>query len=111
MIVRKEITPEVDEIETDDIIAVMAEEDRVEVEVALIIEDHVVEVEPAGYAALAANEAEKAAKINILEVLAFGSFGRVYLGGEERDIMAGYGAAVAAIEGVSGREIETKRRV
>ena len=37
---------------------------------------------------------------------AFGSFGRVYLGGEERDIMAGYGAAVAAIEGVSGREVE-----
>jgi hypothetical protein len=71
----------------------------------------VLEVEPAGYAALAANEAEKAAHINILEVRAFGSFGRVYLGGEERDIMAGYGAAVAAIEGVTGREMETKRRV
>jgi hypothetical protein len=71
---------------------------------------YVLEVEPAGYAALAANEAEKAADINILDVRAFGSFGRVYLGGEERDIMAGYGAAVAAIEGVSGREVETKRR-
>ena len=71
---------------------------------------YVLEVEPAGYAALAANQAEKEAAINILEVRAFGSFGRVYLGGEERDIMAGYGAAVAAIEGVSGREIETKRR-
>jgi hypothetical protein len=41
---------------------------------------YVLEVEPAGYAALAANEAEKAAEINILEVMAFGSFGRVYLG-------------------------------
>jgi len=71
---------------------------------------HVLEVEPAGYAALAANEAEKAANINILDVRAFGSFGRVYLGGEERDIMAGYGAAVAAIEGIGGREMETKRR-
>ena len=71
---------------------------------------YVLEVEPAGYAALAANEAEKAAHINILDVRAFGSFGRVYLGGEERDIMAGYGAAVAAIEGVTGRSIETKRR-
>jgi len=71
---------------------------------------YVLEVEPAGYAALAANEAEKAANINILDVRAFGSFGRVYLGGEERDIMAGYGAAVDAIEGVSGREIDTKRR-
>jgi hypothetical protein len=71
---------------------------------------YVLEVEPAGYAALAANQAEKEAEINILEVRAFGSFGRVYLGGEERDIMAGYGAAVAAIEGVSGREVDTKRR-
>lgn len=71
---------------------------------------YVLEVEPAGYAALAANEAEKAANINILDVRAFGSFGRVYLGGEERDIMAGYGAAVAAIEGVSGRAVDTKRR-
>ncbi|MFQ5745948.1 MAG: hypothetical protein ACE5HF_01860 [Gemmatimonadota bacterium] len=71
---------------------------------------YVLEVEPAGYAALAANEAEKAANINILDVRAFGSFGRVYLGGEEQDIMAGYGAAVAAIEGVSGREMKSKRR-
>jgi hypothetical protein len=71
---------------------------------------YVLEVEPAGYAALAANEAEKAANINILDVRAFGSFGRVYLGGEERDIMAGYGAAVAAIEGITGREAEAKRR-
>jgi hypothetical protein len=71
---------------------------------------YVLEVEPAGYAALAANEAEKAADINILEVMAFGSFGRVYLGGEERDIMAAYGAAVGAIEGVSGRVVEGGRR-
>ena len=71
---------------------------------------YVLEVEPAGYAALAANEAEKAAHINILEVRAFGSFGRVYLGGEERDIMAGYQAAVGAIEGVSWREMPCGRR-
>ncbi len=71
---------------------------------------YVLEVEPAAYAALAANEAEKAANINILEVQAFGSFGRVYLGGDEQDIMAGYGAAVAAIEGVVGREIGGGRK-
>ncbi|MDH3298014.1 MAG: hypothetical protein OEM96_07035 [Gemmatimonadota bacterium] len=71
---------------------------------------YVLEVEPAGYAALAANEAEKAANLNILEVRAYGSFGRVYLGGEERDIMAGYGAAVAAIEGIDGREMDTGRK-
>jgi hypothetical protein len=69
---------------------------------------YVLEVEPAGYAALAANEAEKAANINILEVRSYGSFGRVYLGGDEQDIMAGYGAAVAALEGIDGREIKSK---
>jgi len=67
---------------------------------------YVLEVEPAAYAALAANEAEKAAEINILEVRAFGSMGRVYLGGEEKDIDVGWRAAVAAIEGVEGRTDE-----
>lgn len=65
---------------------------------------YVLEVQPAAYAALAANEAEKAALINILEIQAVGSFGRLYLGGEERDIIAGSQAAVAAIENVVGRE-------
>ncbi|MBD2169586.1 hypothetical protein H6G04_35105 [Calothrix membranacea FACHB-236] len=64
---------------------------------------YVLEVEPAAYAALAANEAEKAAAINILEVQAVGSFGRLYLGGQERDILAGAAGALAAIEGVAGR--------
>jgi len=64
---------------------------------------YIMEVEPAPYAALAANEAEKAADINVLEVRAFGSMGRVYLGGEERDIDVGWRAAVAAIEGIEGR--------
>jgi hypothetical protein len=71
---------------------------------------YIMEVEPAAYAVLAANEAEKAAEINIVEVRPFGSFGRVYLGGEERDIMAGYTAAVQAIEDISGRTVEGKRR-
>lgn len=70
---------------------------------------YVMEVQPAAYAALAANEAEKRADLNILEVSAFGSFGRVYLGGEERDIMAGYQAAVDAIESVSGRDMSAKK--
>ncbi len=58
---------------------------------------------PRAYAALAANEAEKAAEISILEVRTFGSFGRVYLGGEERDIEVGHRAAIQAIEGVTGK--------
>ncbi len=69
---------------------------------------YILECEPAAYSALAANEAEKAAEINILEVRSFGSFGRLYLGGEERDIEVGYQAAIAAIEGVAGRPAERK---
>ena len=65
---------------------------------------YVLECEPAAYAALAANEAEKAADINVLEVRAAGAMGRVYLGGEERDIDVGWRAAVKALEGLGGRE-------
>ncbi|MFQ5423684.1 MAG: hypothetical protein ACE5F9_06850 [Phycisphaerae bacterium] len=69
---------------------------------------YIMELEPAAYAALAANEAEKAAAINVLEVRTFGSFGRVYLGGEEKDIDVGYRAAEAAIQAVTGRAAPKK---
>ena len=71
---------------------------------------YIMECQPAAYAALAANEAEKAAEINVLEVRTFGSFGRLYLGGEERDIEVGYQAAIQAIEGVSGRTDEPEKK-
>jgi len=64
---------------------------------------YVLEVQPAAYAALAANEAEKAANINILKVETIGSFGRLYLGGEERDILVGSRAALEAIALIPGR--------
>jgi hypothetical protein len=65
---------------------------------------YVFEVEPAAYAALAANEAEKAALINILQISAVGSFGRLYLGGAERDILAAQGSILGAIESLPGRD-------
>jgi hypothetical protein len=71
---------------------------------------YVLEVEPAAYAALAANEAEKSALINILEVQAVGSFGRLYLGGNERDILAGASGALTAIENAPGREHQQTKR-
>jgi hypothetical protein len=55
---------------------------------------YILECHPAGYAAIAANEAEKASPINLLEVQTFGAFGRLYLGGPEDNIKE----AVAAIE-------------
>lgn len=47
----------------------------------------VLEVEPAGYAYYAANEAEKSASINIIDVMGFGKFGRVYIGGSEAEVL------------------------
>ena len=64
---------------------------------------YVLECAPAGYAAIAANEAEKAADIKVLEVRAFGSFGRVYLGGDEKDIDVAWRAAEEAIKTITGR--------
>jgi hypothetical protein len=65
---------------------------------------YVFEVEPAAYASLAANEAEKAALINILQINAVGSFGRLYLGGEERDILAAQSAILSVMEALPGRD-------
>ncbi len=71
---------------------------------------YVFEVEPAAYAALAANEAEKAALINILQISAVGSFGRLFLGGAERDILAAERAVLAAMERLPGRDGLSDRR-
>lgn len=71
---------------------------------------YVFEVEPAAYAALAANEAEKAALINILQISAVGSFGRLYLGGEERDIIAASKAVIETMESVVGRDFADVRK-
>ncbi|MEO1210370.1 MAG: hypothetical protein AAFX78_12580 [Cyanobacteria bacterium J06638_20] len=71
---------------------------------------YILEVEPAAYASLAANEAEKAALINILQISSVGTFGRLYLGGEERDIIAGARAAEAALESLGGREQGSDRQ-
>ena len=64
---------------------------------------YTLEVQPAANAALAANEAEKAARIKVIEIVAFGSLGRVYLAGEDRDIDVAWPAAENAIRGLEGR--------
>ena len=65
---------------------------------------YVLEVHPAGYALLAANEAEKAADINILEFRDIGAFGRIYLGGGEAGIAEAAKAALYALSQIDGRE-------
>jgi hypothetical protein len=64
---------------------------------------YVLETLPAGYAALAANEAEKAADVRLLEVITFGAFGRLYLGGGEEEIKQAAAAAERVLKSVKGR--------
>lgn len=60
----------------------------------------VLEMAPAAYAGLAANEAEKAADIKVVEIRAVGRFGRVFLSGTESDVATAREAAIAGLMGV-----------
>ncbi len=74
---------------------------------------YILEVHPAGYAVFAANEAEKAAPVEVLEVIAFGAFGRVFLGGAEAPIQEAARAVEAALASIDGRpnQGESKRNM
>ena len=63
----------------------------------------ILECEPAAYISIAANEAEKAAEIDIVEVRAVGRFGRLFISGSENSVQTAMNAAVKAIEAVEGR--------
>jgi hypothetical protein len=65
---------------------------------------YIMEVAPAGYIALAANEAEKNAQITLVDCRLFGAVGRLYLGGKESDIARAAMAAETAIMNVVGVE-------
>ena len=64
----------------------------------------VLEVEPAGYAYYAANEAEKTAHINIIEVIGFGKFGRVYIAGAEAEVLEAKNIVEKRLAEITGRE-------
>lgn len=66
----------------------------------------VLEVHPAGYAAIAANEAEKAADVRLLEVVTFGAFGRLWLAGKEEEINEAWKAIQMVLESIEGRPNE-----
>lgn len=53
----------------------------------------VLEVQPASYAILATNEAEKSADIKVVDYRMIGATGRVYLAGEEADVRTAADAA------------------
>lgn len=64
----------------------------------------ILECEPAGYIAYAANEALKAADVTLVDASLFGAFGRLYLAGDEASIDSAADAAINALKGLSGRE-------
>ncbi len=66
---------------------------------------YILEVEPAGYIAFAANEALKAARVKLVDASLFGAFGRLYLSGPEAQIDSARMAAQRAVESIVGREI------
>ena len=63
----------------------------------------IIECAPAAYISIAANEAEKAAEIDVVEVRAGGRFGRLFISGSENSVKTAVDAAVKAVEAVEGK--------
>lgn len=64
----------------------------------------VVEVAPAAYINLAANEAEKKANIKIVHISSVGRFGRMWLAGTESEMVTARDAAVQSLETIEGKD-------
>jgi hypothetical protein len=67
---------------------------------------YILEVHPAAYATLAANEAEKASPIKLIHLQPYGAFGRLQLGGSESDIREAVSAIEGALADVEGKPNE-----
>ena len=61
----------------------------------------ILETEPAGYIIYAANEAEKAAHVTLVDVKAFGNFGRLTMMGSESEVEEAARAAYRAIDNIN----------
>jgi hypothetical protein len=62
----------------------------------------VLEVAPAAYIMLAANEAEKRANVKIIHIASVGRFGRMWMSGTEAEMVTARDAAIQAMENVEG---------
>jgi ethanolamine utilization microcompartment shell protein EutL len=63
----------------------------------------VIEVTPAAYVMLAANEAEKAANITMINYTPSGRYGRLLIAGTDSEVRVGRDAAVQAVDSLSGK--------
>ncbi|MEW5725504.1 MAG: hypothetical protein AB1896_20520 [Thermodesulfobacteriota bacterium] len=64
---------------------------------------YLLEVTPAAYSSIAANEAEKATNIRLVDMTFYGAAGRVYLAGTESEVLAAAQKVVETLGAVSGR--------
>jgi len=62
----------------------------------------ILETDPAGYITYAANQAEKAANITLVDVRAVGAYGRLTISGREADVEEAAAAAIAAVQNPAG---------
>ena len=62
----------------------------------------VLEVAPAAYIMLAANEAEKKANVKIIHISSVGRFGRMWMSGTEAEMVTARDAAIQTMENVEG---------
>jgi len=63
----------------------------------------ILETEPAVWIVAAANEAEKSANVNLVNLRPFGAFGRLWMAGTESEIDSAREAAIAAIEALAAQ--------
>ena len=65
---------------------------------------YILEVQPAAYITLAANEAEKNSQITLVDCRTYGAVGRLYLAGKQSDVERASGAAETVIKRVAGKD-------
>lgn len=64
----------------------------------------VLEVAPAAYIMYAANEAEKKAMVKIIHIASVGRYGRMWMSGNESDMVTARDAAIQALDSLEGIE-------
>ena len=65
---------------------------------------YLLEVTPAAYSSIAANEAEKHCGVRLVDIRFFGASGRIYMAGTESEILAAAQKVVETLNGLKGRK-------
>ena len=65
---------------------------------------YLLEVAPAAYSSIAANEAEKHCDVRLVDLRFFGAAGRVYLAGSESEVQAAAKKVVETLKDIKGKE-------